>query len=115
MRTCPKLVPYHRAGAPREQVTRIVSGSARRARSGLEDPVPQPGVPYDAASGVEPVTPPDLLAFGVGPSRVTDAYLIDPPATLGDFGRDLRFEAESVLPQGEILNHLPPKRLITGF
>ena len=80
------------------------------AHLGLRDRVLQ-----QAEQGPETVAPADLFPLFVGASPVADADLVDSQSALGDLDRDLRFEAEAVFFDRNLLDYIPAEDLIAGL
>jgi hypothetical protein len=82
--------------------------SASGARSG-------PRVLQDAPEGANSVLPRDLLALLVRPAGVRDPDLVDPAAKARDLRDDLGLEAEAVLLERDLPEHLPRERLVAAL
>src|SRR6267378_3305577 len=76
---------------------------------------PRARVLGDAPECPYSILPGDLLAFLVSSAGVGDANLIDPTAEASDLGDDLRLEAEAGLLDRDLLDHLPPERLVAAL
>ena len=61
------------------------------------------------------IAPANLFAFGVGAARIGNSHLVDTRLRPGNFGRDFRLEAEAVLLNPDILDHLAAEGLVAGF
>ena len=68
-----------------------------------------------APNSTHSVLPINFFAFGVGAAVVGDGDFVDADAATGDFGGDLRFEAEAVFLDGDALEDLASEGFIAGL
>lgn len=65
---------------------------------------------------LNPIAPVDLLALAIGPAKVMDPDLIDPPFPgAGDLGAEFDFDAEIVAGKVQTFQHIGTKHFVADF
>src|SRR5580765_1120679 len=92
------------------------TGASRNASTALltARPLAEQPVAHGAPHAADAVLPGDLLALGVRAAVVGDRLFVDAPAAARDLGRDLGLEAESILAQRDVAQHVGAEDLVAG-